>query len=248
MWSVETSFVVRAPPCSDAKRRARPRLPVRRPRRTRRFDLRDKHRHGSSAVVVQFTQMSSTYTEFVLAMQRIEDRLLRVTAALEAAGVPYAVVGGSAVAAWVASIVLAATRTTKDIDLLVRRADLDRITAELGRLGFRREDLRSLILFLAPDEPSRKSGVHLFWASERVRPSYQRVAPGVDEVTRSLAPFAVLDLAALVRMKLTSLRDIDRVHVADLLRVGLITDKVRARLPADLLVRLSDVESHVDDD
>lgn len=49
-------------------------------------------------------------------------------------------------------------------------------------------------------------------------------------------------------MKLTSLRDIDRVHVADLLRVGLITDKVRARLPTDLLVRLSDVESHVDDD
>ncbi|MBK9126992.1 MAG: hypothetical protein IPM13_04240 [Phycisphaerales bacterium] len=74
------------------------------------------------------------------------------------------------------------------------------------------------------------------------------MAPGVDEVTRSLAPFAVLDLAALVRMKLTSLRDIDRVHVADLLRVGLITDKVRARLPTDLLVRLSDVESHVDDD
>ncbi|MBK9126993.1 MAG: nucleotidyltransferase family protein [Phycisphaerales bacterium] len=69
-------------------------------------------------------------------MQRIEDRLLRVTAALEAAGVPYAVVGGSAVAAWVASIVPAATRTTKDIDLLVRRADLDRITAELGRPGF----------------------------------------------------------------------------------------------------------------
>ena len=59
-----------------------------------------------------------------------------VSLALEAAGVPYAVVGGSAVAAWVASIVPAATRTTKDIDLLVRRADLDRITAELGRPGF----------------------------------------------------------------------------------------------------------------
>ena len=183
-----------------------------------------------------------------MAMQRIEERLNRVTAALDAAGVAYAVVGGNAVAAWVASVDPAATRTTKDVDLLVRKADLERITAVLSGLGFQREDLRSLVLFLAPDEPSRRSGVHLVWASERVRPSYQHPTPQVEEATRSLAPFAVLDLAPLVRMKLTSLRDIDRVHIADLLRTGLITDDIRARLPADLLERLRRVEAELDDD
>ncbi len=183
-----------------------------------------------------------------MAMQRVEERLNRVTAALDAAGVAYAVVGGNAVAAWVASVDPAATRTTKDVDLLVRKADLDQVTAVLGGLGFQREDLRSLVLFLAPDEPSRRSGVHLVWASERVRPSYSHPAPNVDETTRSLAPFAVLELAALVRMKLTSLRDIDRVHIADLLRTGLITDDVRARLPADLCERLLDIENGLEDD
>ena len=44
-------------------------------------------------------------------------------------------------------------------------------------------------------------------------------------------------------MKLTSFRDVDRVHVADLLSVGLIDDAVRASLPRDLLERLKAVEA-----
>jgi hypothetical protein len=57
-----------------------------------------------------------------------------------------------------------------------------------------------------------------------VRASYRHWIPDVDEVTRQREAFALLDLPALVRMKLTSLRDIDRVHIADLLSVGLIDD------------------------
>ncbi len=45
------------------------------------------------------------------------DELLGVTRALEAAGIPYAICGGIAVT------IHGATRTTKDIDLLVERAD-----------------------------------------------------------------------------------------------------------------------------
>ena len=44
-------------------------------------------------------------------------------------------------------------------------------------------------------------------------------------------------------MKLTSLRDIDRVHIADLLSVNLIAPDVRAALPVDLTERLRNVES-----
>ena len=49
----------------------------------------------------------------VRAVEKVKDRLLRATAALEKAGVPYAVVGGNAVAAWVARVDEAAVRNTQ---------------------------------------------------------------------------------------------------------------------------------------
>ena len=39
----------------------------------------------------------------------------------------------------------------------------------------------------------------------------------MSEAVRDPEGFLVLDLPALVRMKLTSFRDIDRVHIGDLL-------------------------------
>jgi hypothetical protein len=179
----------------------------------------------------------------VLAVDRVENRLRRVAAALDSAGIPYAVIGGNAVASWVGRVDPAATRATKDVDVLVRRADLARITAALVALGFQRQDIRDLVLFLDPEEPSKRSGVHLVWADERVRPSYAAPSPSVAESVRDPGGFTVLDLPALVRMKLTSFRDIDRVHLADMLEVGLITPQVRAALPAELAQRLETVRS-----
>src|SRR5687767_4418309 len=75
------------------------------------------------------------------AVAKVRERLLRATAALNEAGVPYAVVGGNAVASWVATVDEGAVRTTRDIDLLVRRSDLDSITATLERAGFVRDEL-----------------------------------------------------------------------------------------------------------
>lgn len=177
-----------------------------------------------------------------MAVDRVEKRLRKVAAALDAAGVAYAVIGGNAVASWVGRVDPAATRATKDVDVLVRRADLDRVSRALTGLGFLRQDLRDLTLFIDPEEPSKRSGVHLVWAGERVRPSYPAAAPDVNEGVRDPEGFLVLDLPALVRMKLTSFRDIDRVHIADLLEVGLIDARVRASLPPELSARLGQVE------
>lgn len=182
-----------------------------------------------------------------MAMERVEQRLRKVTSALDAAGVPYAVVGGNAVAAWVATADPGATRTTKDVDLLVNRADVERVSTVMTRLGFQREDMRSITLFIDPAEPNRKTGVHLVWAGERVRPSYGVPAPTTDEAVRGPEGFLVLSLSALVRMKLTSLRNIDRVHVEDLLRVGLIDAPVRAELPSVLRAKLEEIEQALDD-
>lgn len=180
-------------------------------------------------------------TSHIMAIERVQQRLRKVTAALDGAGIGYAVVGGNAVAAWVGRVDPGATRATKDVDLLVRRTDAGAVTAAITALGFAREDLRDLVLFIDPEEPSRKSGVHLVWAGERIRPSYSVSSPMVDEAVRDPEGFLVIDLPALVRMKLTSFRDIDRVHIADLHGVGLITDAVRQSLPAELQERLVQV-------
>lgn len=57
----------------------------------------------------------------------------------------------------------------------------------------------------------------------------------------------MLDLAALVRMKLTSLRDVDRVHVADMMAVVLIDRRVRGSLPTELQARLDQVSQRADE-
>ena len=182
-----------------------------------------------------------------MAVDRVEKRLRKVAAALEAAGIRYAVIGGNAVAAWVARADPGATRATKDVDLLTRRVDLERITKVMSELGFTRHDLRRLVLFTDPQEPSKRAGVHLVWAGEKVRPSYTLPAPSVERAVRDPEGFWLLDLPALVEMKLTSFRDIDRVHVADLLGLGLITDTIRASLCPDLNERLNQIETSLEE-
>src|SRR5882672_12699891 len=70
------------------------------------------------------------------AVVKVRERLLRATAALNQIGVPYAVVGGNAVASWVATVDEGAVRNTRDVDLLVRRDDLPAITTALEQAGF----------------------------------------------------------------------------------------------------------------
>ena len=105
-------------------------------------------------------------------------------------------------------------------------------------------ELRSL---KDPDEPSVRARIHLVWAQQKVRSEYSVPAPSVDESVRDPQGFNVIDLPALVRMKLTSFRDIDRVHIADMLSVGLIDETVRQGLPEELEQRLSEMEDSVDD-
>ena len=68
-----------------------------------------------------------------LAVQHVERLLRRVSKALDGAGVPYAIIGGNVVAAWVANVDAGAVRATKDVDILLRRSDLRRRRCSLGR-------------------------------------------------------------------------------------------------------------------
>src|SRR5579864_3694948 len=87
---------------------------------------------GASRWTAQTVSMSPDILDRMeRAVAKVRERLLRATAALNQASVPYAVVGGNAVASWVATVDEGAIRTTRDIDLLVRRSDLPAITDAL---------------------------------------------------------------------------------------------------------------------
>jgi len=162
----------------------------------------------------------------VLAVERVRDRLLRVSAALEAAGIPYAVAGGNAVAAWVATVDAAAVRNTQDVDILLRRSDLEAAAQVLERAGFLRRHVSGMEMFLDGPDAKARDAVHVVIAGEKVRPEYEAVAPDVSESEKpggeSVGSVRVVTLEALVRMKLTSFGRKDQVHLLDMLEVGLI--------------------------
>lgn len=189
----------------------------------------------------------TNFRAYVMAVDRVEERLRRAAAALDEAGIKYAVIGGNAVAAWVARVDPGATRSTKDVDLLVDESDLPRIENVLVQAGFVREDVIGVTLFRDPDEPSVRASIHLVWAQQKVRPQYNLPAPLVEESVRDPQGFNVIDLPALVRMKLTSFRRIDQVHIEDLLKLNMIDAAVRAGLPTELERRLVEVEGSIDD-
>jgi hypothetical protein len=173
----------------------------------------------------------------VTAVEKVRDRLRRAVQALEAAQIPYAVAGGNAVAAWVSEVDEAAVRNTQDVDILLRRSDLDRAREALGRAGFVYRHAASIDMFLDGPKAKARDAVHIVFANEKVRAEYPVPAPDVDEM--KVTPTAhVLSLEALVRMKLTSFRDKDRTHVRDMIEVGLIDASWCGRLPAELAKRL----------
>jgi hypothetical protein len=131
------------------------------------------------------------------AVDKVQQRLRRVTSALDAAGIPYAVAGGNAVAAWVTRVDQSAVRYTQDVDIVIRRADLDEVRRALEPLGFMYRHAASIDMFLDGPDAKARDAVHVLFAEEKVRPEYATAAPDPSECDAS-GEFRVLTLEALV--------------------------------------------------
>ena len=178
-----------------------------------------------------------SWDRMIEAVQAVRDRALRATAALEKAGIPYAMAGGNAVAAWVARVDRAAVRNTQDVDILVRRSDLPAVKAALEGVGFVQATVMDDVCFIDGPSGSPRDAIHLLFAGEKVRATYP--LPTAD-VTESVVAddYAIVTLEALVRMKLNSFRRKDQTHLLDMLSLGLIDASWLPRLVPEHAARL----------
>jgi hypothetical protein len=175
-----------------------------------------------------------------LAVEKVKDRLRRATAALGKAGVAYAVVGGNAVAEWVGRVDEAAVRYTQDVDILLRRKDLEAAKAAMAAAGFVHCQTLDVDMFLDGPNGRPRDAVHLLFAGEKVHLNDASPSPDVA-ASEPAAQFQVVSLEALVVMKLTAFRLKDRVHLLDMIGVGLVDSTWPARLPPELGARLQEL-------
>ncbi|MGD0088479.1 MAG: hypothetical protein ABSE73_01035 [Planctomycetota bacterium] len=177
--------------------------------------------------------------------QHMEDLLKKaavVSHALKEAGVPHAVIGGLAVRAYLGSGGEPPSLTTRDLDILLRRADIGRARQALEAVGFMYREVLGLPAFIPPGMKYR-DGVHVVLSEEKVKADSLYPCPtfAPEALLDTQDGFTCLDLRNLVFMKLTSFRPKDQSHLQDLLEMGLITAEVQASLPADLQTRLQQV-------
>jgi hypothetical protein len=171
------------------------------------------------------------------AVQKVRERVERVAAALDGAGVPYAIVGGNAVAAWVAQVDEAAVRTTADVDVLLDRSRLADANTALTAVGFVFAEVMGVPMFLDGPGANPRDAVHVVYAGEKVREHEPAATPTLGRVER-IRGWATAPLEDLVTMKLTSFRRKDQVHLLDMIELGLIDATWTSRLPAELGRRL----------
>jgi hypothetical protein len=197
----------------------------------------------------QFLRDAATKGEAINLM--FEERLFglveilhKVADMFAAEAIPYEIIGGMAVAAQIERVDRDQVMLTRDVDLMIDRSDFERIQEAAPRHGFHYRHAAGLDMLLHGDEKKAIRGVHLLFSGERVRPD-QTPNPSLtpERITIYGKEVSIIPVADLVRMKLNSYRDKDRVHVRAMDAVGLITPDVERALPADLHSRLQHIRT-----
>ena len=164
--------------------------------------------------------------QLVVSMQRLHQ-------ALDKAGIPYEVIGGMAVFLHVDRVDPILARLTRDIDIAIRRTDLDRIREAVRPFGLTYRHVAGVDMLLDADQPKARSAIHLIMAGEHIRVGTGEMIMGAR----------VTSIDHLLTMKLTSFRLKDQVHVQDLDGAGLITKSMEDALSPLLQERLAQVRA-----
>ena len=176
-------------------------------------------------------------TFFEKRLDQLFDLARRVEAAFSSTGLEYRVVGGLAAYLYVEDREPDAGRLTRDIDIAVRREDLQEIAKAVEPFGLQYHHASGADLLIQASEPARRA-VHLIFTGEKVRPEYPEPAPELG-ACRKMKGLRLVPLPDLICMKLTSFRAKDEAHLKDLDEVGLITPEIEAGLSPLLRARLA---------
>lgn len=178
------------------------------------------------------------YARMERAVEKVTQRLRKTVDTIEAANIPYAVIGGHAVRAWVAQVDEAAVRNTRDVNILIREADLPDLMKAMTAAGFHYRKANGLDMFLEDPEGSARDAVHVLIAGRVERAGEPN--PDVDPNTRT-KEFRTLELETLVRMKLNAFRRKDQVHLLDMISLDMIDRSWLAKYPENLSQRLKEL-------
>jgi hypothetical protein len=98
-------------------------------------------------------------------------------------------------------------------------------------------------MLLYGETDSARNAVHLIFSGEFAGRNQAVPNPAIAPEQKRIhgGEVMVIPMADLVRMKLSSFRDKDRVHVRSMDAAGLITLEVEAKLPPELSIRLQRV-------
>jgi hypothetical protein len=176
----------------------------------------------------------------VRAVEKVRERLNRAVSVLEGASIRNAVAGENAVAAWVATVDEAAVRNTRQIDFLVNRADLEAVKVALSNVGFVVHTAKRGGLFLDGPAARNWEALHIVFAGEKVRATDTINAPEVSE-SEVVGALRVVALEPLVKMNLTSFRNLERMLLRDMIDVGLVDESWLPNLPPELAARLKEL-------
>jgi len=183
-----------------------------------------------------------TATVYDTHVEQLFDRVQQLHSVLTAAAVPYRIVGGLAVFIHVSERDPLRARLTSDVDAAIDRQHLPAVIEAGRKVGWTYRHTAGVDRLVDEAQPKARSAVHLVFVNEKVRPNYAEAVPDSppDKTREGIFLACVADL---IRMKLTSYRLKDRVHIQDLDAVGLITPEIEEQLPELFRNRLSEIRA-----
>jgi hypothetical protein len=169
--------------------------------------------------------------------------LHKITDTFTSHRIPHELIGGLAVLIYVEEANPEHTPLTRDVDLLVRRSDLERIKEAAAKDGFRFRHAAGVDMLIYGPAESAKNAVHLLFSGEKVRPNQTTPNPSIKPEHKHVhgKDVLVISIVDLIRMKLSSYRLKDQVHIKTMDAVGLITSDAEKTLTPELAARLKHV-------
>lgn len=198
---------------------------------------------GDAAVMLTFEKFLSDAASRGEAVNTLfEERLFdlvgilhKITDSLTLDQIPHEVIGGLAVLIHVEEANPEHTALTRDVDLMVRREDLERVKLAAARGGFRFRHTDGADLLIYGETESAENAVRLDLSGASPIEPERKTIHGKEVM--------VIPVAELVRMKLTSNRDKDRVHIRSMDAAGLIGAEVEEGLMPELAARLAGIRA-----